>query len=762
MERYRAIFSHLLHQPLARSVVAGKVFVTKPADDVERRWGRCFGLLTVEPNDRPSLALLEFIADTVKQAYYETEEHPTHGHDRAGAPRVPARFEAALRRANHRIAEYLEGEESAADLDTLQAVVGVALGPAVTLTTVGGAAVFVVHARRPDDYVVSEITGDRRRAASPNPLYLFTQSLQGTLGPTDYLCCTTANLLDYLSLERVRTAVTQHPLPTASRLIREALGVAREPGTFISILVGLLPQAAPATVPAASAIADAAQRDSMRRLSRTQAQTDSLLTPRLLPRLKQAAAAAGRALVTAVQTARRSVRNPLRSPAPPTPDERGAPLAEPATPTVAHAPATHAQASPLTQVARFARALAVISGALLVRLWSSRPLVAVRRVLAARLWALGRWYRRQSPRQRLATAGIVVVSALLIINIGSRVISRGAAQRNLEARALLQSARQAVDAASASIIYGDEGAARRTLQSAQASVEGALTLGAAPADVAALRRSVEDALASLRRANTVAAPTLINNFTNLDAGADIAPAALWSPGALAAQNRRNGSLYPLALDTRVLGAPTAPDQNLEAFAHATAADGGTLVVTQTGHLLRLRLPRLTTESVPLPLPANARPVATATYLGRLYVLDPPANQVWRFDRAGSGFGAPTSWLQDDTVRLAAAVDLVVDGDVYILHAEGRLTKLTSGVSVPFTLETVDPPLQRASKLKLVGDALYVLDPAQRRVVVWGKDGAFRTQFLTPTLDDLKDFVVLEKEKKLYLLSGSAVWGIPLR
>lgn len=750
MERYRAIFSHLLHQPAAQSTAAGKVFVTKPTDEVERRWGRVFGLLTLEPNERASLDLLEFIAEAIKTAYYAPTQNPTG----ATGGRLQARFEAALRQANHVIAQRLEeNEASPVDLTTLEGVVGVALGPVVLLSTVGPAAAFVVHARRRNEYITSEITADRHRTGEPNPLHLFTQSMQGQLGSADYLFCCTQNVLDYISLERVKRAVTQFPLPTAARTIRDALAPAREPGTFIGILVGLLPQVTNVPAAAPTTVAEAAQRDSMRQLSRSQERTDQLLMPKLLPRLLRSAQVAGRALSNAASAAGKLAKDRLH------------PEATPPAPVVVAdevQPIRQADLGLVGKTINLLRAIGVIVMAMLRRMWASAPIAAIRRVVRHRLYATWRWYRRQTPRQRLFTAGIFVVLVLLVVNIGWRVIGRSQTQRTEQATQLLAQARTLVDSANASVIYGDESAARKSLQEAQAAVQQAQRLNVMSNEVSTVSQTVEAALAALRQTHTVAEPTLINNFTNLDSGADISAAILEAGGVLVAQNRRNGSLYPLTLETHVLGAPTAPDAALEPFAHLAAGDGGAVVVSQSGQLLRLRLPRLAVEPMSIEFSANAVPVATATYQNRLYVLTPAANQVWRLDRFGSGFGVPAGWVQDDTVHLDQAVDLVVDGDVYILSADGRITKLTRGASVPLTQETIDPPIKTATKIKLVGGRLYVLDPTERRVVVWGKDGHFETQYQMPLLEALKDFTVLEAEKKIYLLSASSIYGIPMR
>ena len=58
--------------------------------------------------------------------------------------------------------------------------------------------------------------------------------------------------------------------------------------------------------------------------------------------------------------------------------------------------------------------------------------------------------------------------------------------------------------------------------------------------------------------------------------------------------------------------------------------------------------------------------------------------------------------------------------------------------------------------------IYILDSGNKRVVAVDKDGYIYQQYSSPLFDDLKDFVVLEKEKKIYVLNGSIIYGIAMQ
>ena len=75
---------------------------------------------------------------------------------------------------------------------------------------------------------------------------------------------------------------------------------------------------------------------------------------------------------------------------------------------------------------------------------------------------------------------------------------------------------------------------------------------------------------------------------------------------------------------------------------------------------------------------------------------------------------------------------------------------------------IDPALVSPTKIKttLESKYLYVLDPPSRRLIVLDKEGRLINQYTSDQFGDLKDFAVAEAEKKMYLLNGSSVFGIP--
>jgi hypothetical protein len=159
------------------------------------------------------------------------------------------------------------------------------------------------------------------------------------------------------------------------------------------------------------------------------------------------------------------------------------------------------------------------------------------------------------------------------------------------------------------------------------------------------------------------------------------------------------------------------------------------------------------------------PVSLRTFDGNLYILDSMANQVLRY-RAGQYASEPDLWVTQEGVDLRTAVDMGIDGSIYLLHNYGKLDKYHGGETEPFSVTGVPRPLTGANALHMdVEEALqyiYVADASERRIVQLDREGAFVRQ-LQPALAQedlfrqLSGLFVDETGAKLYYVAANALY-----
>jgi hypothetical protein len=159
-------------------------------------------------------------------------------------------------------------------------------------------------------------------------------------------------------------------------------------------------------------------------------------------------------------------------------------------------------------------------------------------------------------------------------------------------------------------------------------------------------------------------------------------------------------------------------------------------------------------------PAGAR--AIAAFGGNLYVLDAGGNQLWRYKPQGDGYGGtPESYFDKPLGDLGSALDMAIDGNVYLLLADGRIRKFFGGAEKDFAVAGLNEPLKKPVALAVDAEArngsVYVIEAG--RVVQFNPDGAFIRQFRADgdAFDALEDLVVDENGERMFVMSGGKLY-----
>jgi len=163
------------------------------------------------------------------------------------------------------------------------------------------------------------------------------------------------------------------------------------------------------------------------------------------------------------------------------------------------------------------------------------------------------------------------------------------------------------------------------------------------------------------------------------------------------------------------------------------------------------------------------PVAANSYFGNFYVLDAGANQIYRYLPTANGYeNYPDVYFADGVdVNLNGAVDMAIDGAIYVLHQDGRIQKFMGGQPVDFQITGLDEPFKNPSAIYTAPDEevqhLYIADAGNRRIAQLSKEGEFVRQFKPRAedgiiFDDLQALYVDEIGEKMYVLNGNSLYA----
>ena len=164
-------------------------------------------------------------------------------------------------------------------------------------------------------------------------------------------------------------------------------------------------------------------------------------------------------------------------------------------------------------------------------------------------------------------------------------------------------------------------------------------------------------------------------------------------------------------------------------------------------------------------PPTGQPTSVGSFEGRFYILDSEADQIWRYepqedtypDQPGHYFVTPPPF------PLSSALDMAIDGYIYILYSGGEIHKFLRGERQEFNIRGVPGGMRGAVALAVDpaggSDAVYVADQTDGRVVKLGVDGFFQAQFRAEgAFDAIEAIAIDEAAGLLYVIAGGKLYS----
>jgi hypothetical protein len=155
-------------------------------------------------------------------------------------------------------------------------------------------------------------------------------------------------------------------------------------------------------------------------------------------------------------------------------------------------------------------------------------------------------------------------------------------------------------------------------------------------------------------------------------------------------------------------------------------------------------------------PDNLNATDMKTYLTYIYVLDPKANQIFRYPRSDGGFGDAQDWLKSGQ-DLKGADKFSINEDIFAINNLNIIPLLQGKIDGAIEFEKPQTPLRIDAIYTNPGfENIYVLDNKNHRIVQYGKDGKISAQYFSNQISGIKNLVVDEKNKFIYLQSINSV------
>lgn len=385
---------------------------------------------------------------------------------------------------------------------------------------------------------------------------------------------------------------------------------------------------------------------------------------------------------------------------------------------------------------------------------------------------------RTSPEGRKALIGLAIAIPILIAAMVAFVYFQQERERNANFAQLVEGAESKIEQALAET---ERGTIRSFLNEAESLVNGALQIKPEDAEALALRDEIQ---AKLDEVNAVERLDQLSVLTDFPAESEPGRVVVKGIDVYVLDKGLN-RVYKYLFDKEKISLKALENPILlrqgdqrgdivvgELIDMVWMEAGGewkrsNLLVLESGGWLLEYAPEREPGLAVLPVAESQSwgwPKLTGSYFGNFYLLDSQLNQILKYIPTPDGYNQPPiKWLKPEIeVDLAGAVDMAIDGYIYVLLADGTILKFAAGQQLPFDQTEIDQPLRSPTAIfaAIETEHLYIADTGNERIVQFTKDGHFMRQFLSKQEDvlaQLRSFFVDEADGRLYFTSGNKLY-----
>ncbi len=383
--------------------------------------------------------------------------------------------------------------------------------------------------------------------------------------------------------------------------------------------------------------------------------------------------------------------------------------------------------------------------------------------------------KKQKYGNRILLISVAILAVVLVISTLALSNNNTARVSKKTATTSLSSAIQKRDAAKAALIYEDTAGANALLIEAYALAEAASKYDGTKKDALLVLVDIQGQLDQVSNVKRYANPRVTVDFAGLSSQLESSAGKavkvtvdnLFAIGNdIYTYDVEQNKIYKYNYSRNESGIINSLVSNEKKIKLAAPTDNGMVVYTTPPSIYTLDLANNQMSAMNLDTGTWNNAVDFVAYTSKLYLLDPDNNQIWKYQQIADKYTKVAPFFEDNsTVSLAGATALAIDGDMYLL-INGSVVKYTQGVKVEYNLNGVPEHTGALSNIKDIyaswnTNGLYVLDSANTRVLAFDKDGKYRKQYILSGVTNPSKIFVDEKVGYFWVMSGSQVYQLDL-
>lgn len=828
----------------SRSKTTCHAFISKVSPEEERSLGNIFGIIEIDYQDKDNNKIIETIIKEMQNAYYGTfgqnqllnnaNENTTQLY-LDGIENIETIFEKSLQKINKQLTYLIKEEGLNLVPEKINAIIGVIKDKHLYFTNIGNMNAFLIHKKKNEDYTMVNILENAQSEERLNLIRIFANITSGRINPEDSLLFCNPILLDYFSLEKLKSAFTTLTIPSALQQLKNLLTEASPNANVAAIIIKLTNEKEISP----SQVSNLTSQTSIDNLLGTEEKTKEFLSPSLLLNIKRnvikSAAvlnAQGKIVIQKIKEKNEEFKIKQKEERQKKSEERKILKQQKAEQKAladeqmrqekakleeerAKQQTAYAKQEPeikkivvkknYAQIIKnklkllskkisnnFYKIVYILKGSFYI-IYDKIKLTAQKTITRERIKTFSPthiidsekiktkakklcekikriiYYLKYKFKNLPGTSQIlfittIILGLLFISSIVGLSIKQKSEKTVIAYNAQIEEIESKKNAAEASIIYNEEDKGKELLLEAKNLINELSEKSKKQRDdKETFLSEINILLEKLRHAENIVEPIVLADFKETDPTIQIFKIINKNNG-LYTFNPFNNIIYRLNL-----GEQNTIDilkENSTSLGHLNLAIdknvNNILFYHSNNGLAELNIRDNSLKNLDIALNnTNAQIKELYLYSNKLYLLDIDSQQIYRHTASLSGYTRGASWIQDETVNKDDMVSFAIDGAIYVLKNNGEIIKFTSGYKQKFEPTTPDPVWNNPTKIWTSNktDYIYVLDPGEKRLVVFDKKGKLIVQYYSDKFNNLKDFAVNEQEKKIYLLDDTIVYGI---
>lgn len=162
-------------------------------------------------------------------------------------------------------------------------------------------------------------------------------------------------------------------------------------------------------------------------------------------------------------------------------------------------------------------------------------------------------------------------------------------------------------------------------------------------------------------------------------------------------------------------------------------------------------------SLIISLPQNLENVLSFNIFGgNLYLLD--NRLIWQYPKSPGGFDQIKRWLISEFLPESEPIKMEIDGFIWVLFKNGKISKFSRGVPQNFQLKGYSKDISSVETFFLGDNNIYFLNFHQKMVIVFDKNGQFKSSYQWNNQPDNPNFIFASEERqKIFLVQKNLIF-----